>query len=85
MPIYAREGVGHLWLVDPIARTVEVYRLDGGRWVVEPPRQATRRRASRRSRRSRSTRDGGGGGGERGARAPEHVYSTVTLFARFRG
>ena len=24
----------HLWLVDPIARTLEVYRLEGGRWVV---------------------------------------------------
>ncbi|MBM4258632.1 MAG: Uma2 family endonuclease [Deltaproteobacteria bacterium] len=32
-PIYAREDVSHLWLVDPIARTLEVYRLDGGRWV----------------------------------------------------
>jgi len=37
--IYAREGVGHLWLVDPLLRTLEVYRLDGGagderRWVV---------------------------------------------------
>jgi Uma2 family endonuclease len=36
MPIYARERVEQLWLVDPIACTVEVYRLDGGRWVVEP-------------------------------------------------
>ncbi len=34
MPIYAREGVGHLWLVDPSARTLEVYRLEAGRWVV---------------------------------------------------
>ena len=34
MPIYAREGVGHLWLVDPIARTLEVYRLEGVRWTV---------------------------------------------------
>ena len=25
MPIYAREGVRHAWLVDPIARTLEVY------------------------------------------------------------
>jgi len=32
-PIYARERVGHLWLVDPIVRTLEVYRLDGGQWV----------------------------------------------------
>lgn len=31
--IYAREQVGHVWLVDPIARTLEVYRLDGGHWI----------------------------------------------------
>jgi Uma2 family endonuclease len=29
VPIYAREGVGHVWLVDPIARTLEIFRLDG--------------------------------------------------------
>jgi Uma2 family endonuclease len=35
MRIYAREGVGHLWLVEPLARTLEIYRLDGERrWVV---------------------------------------------------
>ena len=34
MPIYARERVGHLWLVDPAARTLEVFRLDGERWTV---------------------------------------------------
>ena len=34
MRVYAREGVGHLWLVDPAPRTLEVYRLEGGRWVV---------------------------------------------------
>src|SRR5262249_34920193 len=34
MGIYAREGVRHLWIVDPLARTLEVYRLEGGRWVV---------------------------------------------------
>ena len=35
MPIYAREGVPHLWLVDPDARTLEVYRLqDGGHWLL---------------------------------------------------
>ena len=33
MPIYAREGVRHAWLVDPIAKTLEVYTLGaGGRW-----------------------------------------------------
>jgi len=34
MPVYAREGVRHLWLVDPLARTLEVYRLEAGGWVV---------------------------------------------------
>jgi len=34
MPIYAREGVSHLWIVDPILKTLEVYRLESGRWVV---------------------------------------------------
>ena len=34
MRIYAREGVAHLWLVDPTARTLEVYRLEEGRWIV---------------------------------------------------
>ena len=29
MHIYAREQVPHVWLVDPIAQTVEVFRLDG--------------------------------------------------------
>lgn len=33
MPIYAREGVAHAWLVDPIARTIETYALlRGGGW-----------------------------------------------------
>lgn len=34
MPIYAREQVGHLWLVDPVLRTLEVYRLEEKRWIV---------------------------------------------------
>jgi len=29
LPLYAREKVAHVWLVDPIARSVEVFRLDG--------------------------------------------------------
>lgn len=31
--IYRREGVGHLWLCDPRIKTLEVYRLEGGRWT----------------------------------------------------
>jgi Uma2 family endonuclease len=34
LAIYAREQVSHAWLVDPIARTLEVLRLEAGRWVV---------------------------------------------------
>jgi Uma2 family endonuclease len=32
--IYAREGVRHVWLVDPLARTLEVLALDRDRWIV---------------------------------------------------
>jgi Uma2 family endonuclease len=34
MPIYAREQVGHIWLVDPVVKTLEAYRLEGGRWSL---------------------------------------------------
>jgi Uma2 family endonuclease len=34
MPIYARERVGHVWLVDPITRTLEAYRLEHGKWLL---------------------------------------------------
>lgn len=34
LPIYAREGVKHAWLVDPGARTLEILRLEGERWVI---------------------------------------------------
>lgn len=50
VPIYAREGVRHLWLIDPIDRSIEVFRLltttyelvgtwggdDDGPFVLEP-------------------------------------------------
>ena len=29
LPIYARERVGHVWFVDPLAKLLEVFRLDG--------------------------------------------------------
>ncbi len=34
MPVYARESIRHLWLVNPAARTLEVYRLAEGRWLL---------------------------------------------------
>ena len=47
MPVYARENVEHLWLVDPLAHTLEVYRLDAGRWfVVDVHADAARVRAT---------------------------------------
>jgi Uma2 family endonuclease len=32
-PTYAREGVRHLWLVGPLQRSLEVYRLEAGHWT----------------------------------------------------
>lgn len=34
MQVYAREKVGHLWLLNPEARTLEVLRLQGEKWLV---------------------------------------------------
>ena len=34
MRIYARAGLGHCWLVDPLARTLEVFRREGDRWLL---------------------------------------------------
>lgn len=34
MPIYAREKIGHVWLVDPRERTVEVFRYEAPSFVL---------------------------------------------------
>ncbi len=34
LTVYARERVSHAWLVDPIAQTLEVLRLENARWVI---------------------------------------------------
>jgi Uma2 family endonuclease len=34
LSVYAREGVRHVWLIDPLARTLEVLRLETGRWTI---------------------------------------------------
>jgi Uma2 family endonuclease len=41
LPAYAREGVRHAWLVDPAARTLEIFRLEDGRWVLTAVRSDT--------------------------------------------
>jgi len=43
MAIYAREGVSHLWLLDPKQRRLEAYRLKEGAWrACEPPSDPAR-------------------------------------------
>ncbi|MBI5501861.1 MAG: Uma2 family endonuclease [Deltaproteobacteria bacterium] len=34
LPIYARQGVAYLWLVDPHAHTAEVLRLQDTHWLL---------------------------------------------------
>jgi len=34
LPLYAREGVLHVWLIDPELRTLETFTLEDGRWVL---------------------------------------------------
>ena len=36
MPVYAREGVPHAWLLDPVKRLLEVYTLDASGRYGEP-------------------------------------------------
>lgn len=31
--IYARQGVAHLWIVSPVARTLQAFELSGGEWL----------------------------------------------------
>ncbi|WP_257450051.1 Uma2 family endonuclease [Archangium lipolyticum] len=34
MRIFAREGVRHVWHVDPLARSLDIFRLTEGQWVL---------------------------------------------------
>jgi Uma2 family endonuclease len=44
MPIYAREGVRHIWLLHPIRQTLEVFELDAeGRWILLDVHQGQKR------------------------------------------
>ena len=50
LAIYAREGVAHVWLLNPIAETIEAYRLEHGRWLLlGTAKLVTCRRASSHS------------------------------------
>jgi Uma2 family endonuclease len=33
MDLYARVAIPHLWMLDPLARTIEVFRLEQGAWL----------------------------------------------------
>lgn len=39
MPIYARYGVSHAWLVDPLKRTLEAFELRDGSWQLVATRK----------------------------------------------
>jgi Uma2 family endonuclease len=34
LPVYAKHNVRHAWLIDPVNRTLEVYRLQGDGWFL---------------------------------------------------
>ena len=53
--LYGAQGVGHLWLVDPEAQTLEAFELRAGAWVLVAALEGRR---------------GGAGGAVRGGRLP---------------
>lgn len=34
LALYAREGVDHAWIIDPLARTLEAFRRQGASWLL---------------------------------------------------
>ena len=34
MPLYAANGISYCWLVDPVAKTLEAFKLREGQWVL---------------------------------------------------
>ena len=34
LPIYAKEKVSHAWLIDPVAKTLEIFRLETSGWLL---------------------------------------------------
>ena len=56
MPIYAHYGVGHIWLIDPTALSMDVFRLEaGGGWLLLAALPKTTRCGPSPSKRSKST------------------------------
>lgn len=43
LAIYAREGVHHAWLVDPLQQTLEVLELEAARWTLQATHEAAAR------------------------------------------
>ena len=43
LPIYAQQGVGHLWLLDPLQQTLEVLRLESQGWSLVATHEADAR------------------------------------------
>ena len=35
MPVYAQYGVPYFWLIDPGVKTLDVFRLENGHWMVD--------------------------------------------------
>ena len=33
MPLYAQADIGHLWLIDPLAKTLQAFELRNGKWA----------------------------------------------------
>ena len=60
MRIYGRERVAHLWIVDPIVRTLEIYRLIDDQWMVAATYGGSDPVRASRSMRSRSRSRAGG-------------------------
>jgi Uma2 family endonuclease len=34
MPIYAAHGVEYLWLIDPSVKSLDVFKLGSGNWIL---------------------------------------------------
>lgn len=34
MPLYGRHAVDHIWLIDPLVKTMDAFRLESGRWFL---------------------------------------------------